>query len=137
MQPLERRRELNEAENKILRRWTPLLLRTILLVAIALLSGGLILTAVTEPGYFVSRYRQVQAGHLFGRETLMGLWSHLLVGQPHAILTLGLYALTLVPLARVGFCLMLFVKQRDFTYVMLTGYVLAGLIAGVLLGKVG
>ncbi|HLW70484.1 MAG TPA: DUF1634 domain-containing protein [Candidatus Binataceae bacterium] len=137
MRSEEHRRELNEVENKILRRWTPMLLRTILLVAIALLSGGLILTAVAEPGYFVSRYNQAQAGHLFGRETVIGLWSNMLAGQPHAILTLGLYALTLVPLARVAFCLILFMKQRDFTYVMLTGYVLAGLIAGVLLGKVG
>ncbi|MGH7841982.1 MAG: DUF1634 domain-containing protein [Candidatus Binataceae bacterium] len=137
MEPAQRRREQAAAENRILRRWTPLLLRTILLVAVALLGGGLILTGVAEPGYFIGRYRQAQLGNLLGAETFTSLWPHLVSGQPHALLTLGLYALTLVPLARVAFCLMLFVKQRDFTYVMLTAYVLAGLIAGVLLGRVG
>jgi uncharacterized membrane protein len=45
--------------------------------------------------------------------------------------------LTLVPLARVAFCLMLFIKQRDLIYVAFTAYVLAGLIAGIMLGSTG
>jgi uncharacterized membrane protein len=125
------------AEDRILRRWTPLLLRGILIVAVVLLGSGLILAAAFEPGYFVDRYRQVQLGNLSGAETFVNIWAHLTAGQPHAILTLGLYVLTLVPLARVAFCMVLFITQRDFTYVMLTAYVLAGLIIGVLLGSVG
>jgi uncharacterized membrane protein len=125
------------AEDRILRHWTPILLRTILLVAMVLLCGGLLLTAVAEPHYFVNRYRQVQAGFVLESETFRGIWLRALAGQPHAVLTLGLYALTLVPLARVAFCMMLFINQRDFTYVALTAYVLAGLIAGVMLGSAG
>ena len=45
--------------------------------------------------------------------------------------------LTLVPLARVAFCFILFIRERDYTYVALTAYVLAGLIVGVLVGSVG
>ena len=53
-------------------------------------------------------------------------------GNPHAVLTIGLFELTLVPLARVAFCFILFIKERDYTYVAFTAYVLAGLIVGVL-----
>jgi uncharacterized membrane protein len=52
-------------------------------------------------------------------------------------LMLGLFVLTLVPLARVVFCFLLFIKERDYTYVAFTAYVLAGLIVGVLVGGAG
>ncbi len=58
-------------------------------------------------------------------------------GQPHAVMIIGLYVLTLVPLARVAFTLVLFLKERDFIYVAATAYVLAALIMGVMLGRVG
>jgi hypothetical protein len=37
----------------------------------------------------------------------------------------------------VTFCLMLFIKERDFAYIGFTAYVLAGLIIGLLLGRIG
>src|SRR5579859_3082816 len=46
-------------------------------------------------------------------------------GNPHAVLTFGLFVLTLVPLARVAFCFILFIRERDYTYVAFTAYVLA------------
>jgi uncharacterized membrane protein len=52
-------------------------------------------------------------------------------------MTLGLMVLTLVPLARVAFCFLLFVKERDGIYVAFTAYVLIGLVAGIVLGRVG
>ena len=124
-------------EDRILRYWTPILLRSIVLVAMTALIVGLILAAVRTPGYFVDRYQQVQLGHLIGRESLAVIWSKLLAGDPHAILTIGLFLLTLVPLARVAFCLGLFIKTRDFAYVGFTAYVLAALLVGVLLGHIG
>ena len=42
-----------------------------------------------------------------------------------------------MPLARVAFMLVLFLKERDFIYVAATAYVLAALIMGVMLGRVG
>jgi uncharacterized membrane protein len=89
------------------------------------------------PAKTFSRYQQAQLGHLLERESFGGIWRRALAGQARAILTLGLYALTLVPLARVAFCLMLFIKQRDLIYVAFTAYVLAGLIAGIVLGSAG
>ena len=50
---------------------------------------------------------------------------------------LGLFVLTRVPLARVAFCFLFFIKERGYTYVAFTAYVLAGLIVGVLVGGVG
>jgi len=124
-------------EDRILRFWTPILLRTILIVAMILLIIGLILTATTTPGYLVDRYREVQQGHLIGRVSLTHMWASILAGNPHAVLTLGLFVLTLVPLARVAFCFLLFIKERDYTYVLFTAYVLTGLVVGIWLGRVG
>jgi uncharacterized membrane protein len=124
-------------EDRILRVWTPLLLRTILIAAVVVLMIGIILTYTYAPDYYVDRYHAVRQGNLLGREKFQGLFENVMAGKPHAVLTLGLFVLTLVPLARVAFCFLLFFKERDYTYVALTAYVLIGLIVGVVLGRVG
>ena len=126
-----------QEEDRILRVWTPFLLRTILIAAMIILVAGLILTYTIAPDYYVDRYRAVQQGHLIGKEKIGQLFDRIREGNPHAVLTIGLFVLTLVPLARVAFCFILFIKERDYTYVALTAYVLAGLIVGVLVGSVG
>jgi uncharacterized membrane protein len=124
-------------EDRILRVWTPILLRTILIAATAALIVGLFLMATYAPGYYVQRFRAVQAGQTHSPETFSQIISGSLARDPHSVMTLGLFILTLVPLARVAFCFVLFLKERDYTYVALTAYVLIGLVAGVLLGKIG
>lgn len=124
-------------EDRILRVWTPLLLRTILIAAVVVLVIGLILAYSYAPDYYVQRYRAVQHNQLIGKEKFVGLIDRSFSGQPHAVLTVGLFVLTLVPLARVAFCFLFFIKERDWTYVMLTAYVLIGLIVGVVVGRVG
>ncbi len=124
-------------EDRILRVWTPMLLRTILLAAVVLLASGLMLMAVHEPGFYVARYHQVRAGTHHDFETLPQLYRSALHGDPHGVLTMGLFVLTLVPLGRVAFCFLLFIRERDYTYVGFTFYVLTGLVIGVLLGRVG
>ena len=126
-----------QEEDRILRVWTPFLLRTILIAAMIILVAGLILTYTIAPDYYVDRYHAVQQGHLIGKEKIGDLFDRIREGNPHAVLTIGLFVLTLVPLARVAFCFILFIKERDYTYVALTAYVLAGLIVGVLVGSVG
>jgi uncharacterized membrane protein len=126
-----------QEEDRILRVWTPLLLRSILIAAMIFLIAGLVETYTFAPDYYVQRYREVQQGHLMGKEKFSGLLDRVLQGNPHAVLTIGLFVLTLVPLARVAFCFVLFIRERDYTYVALTAYVLAGLIIGVLVGRVG
>ncbi len=126
-----------QEEDRILRVWTPILLRTILIAAMVVLVTGLVLTYTYAPGYYVERYDAVRQGHLIGKETFGLLIDHIREGNPHAILTIGLFVLTLVPLARVAFCFLLFIRERDYAYVAFTAYVLAGLIVGVLVGSVG
>ncbi len=124
-------------EDRILRVWTPVLLRTILIAATIVLAIGLFLMATYAPGFYVQRYRAVQAGRLHPPESFSQIISGSLAREPHSVMTLGLFILTLVPLARVAFCFLLFLKERDYIYVGLTAYVLIGLAAGVLLGKIG
>jgi uncharacterized membrane protein len=124
-------------EDRILRVYTPILLRTILIAAVIVLLGGLVLAYTYAPDYYVRRYSAVQQGHLYGREKFVGLLGRIMSGQPHAVLTLGLFVLTLVPLARVGFCFLFFIKERDYPYIAFTAYVLLGLIVGVVVGRVG
>ena len=126
-----------QEEDRILRVWTPILLRTILIAAMIILVGGLVLDYTFAPDYYVERYHAVQQGHLIGKEKFGLLFDRIREGNPHAVLTLGLFVLTMVPLARVAFCFILFIRERDYTYVALTAYVLAGLIVGMLVGSVG
>jgi uncharacterized membrane protein len=125
-------------EERILRVWTPLILRTILITATVILIGGLVTMALRSPGYYVSHFHQIQHHGIHPEgKAFSQLWTNATQGDPHAILTVGLMVLTLVPLGRVAFCFLLFAKERDKTYVVLTAYVLTGLIVGVVLGRVG
>jgi hypothetical protein len=126
------------AEDKILRAWTPVLLRTILLAASAILIGGLIYTGIKEPAYYVHRYDLVRAGTAKRpAEDAIQLVEKSFAGDAHSILTLGLLVLTLVPLGRVVFTLILFIRERDVVYIVATAYVLSALIIGVMLGNIG
>jgi uncharacterized membrane protein len=124
-------------EDRILRVWTPILLRTILIAATIVLVIGLFLMATKAPGFYVERFHAVQAGHLHPPERFSQEIARALQGDPHSVMTCGLFILTLVPLARVAFCFLLFTKERDYTYVVFTAYVLIALMAGVMLGKIG
>ena len=126
---------LNE-EDRILRVWTPILLRTILIAAAVVLVVGLVLMMTKSPGFYVRRFHSIQAGKLHPNESFSQDISAAFTGDPHSVMTLGLFILTLVPLVRVAFCFLLFLKERDYIYVAFTAYVLTALVAGVLLGKI-
>ena len=49
-------------EDRILRVWTPLLLRTILIAAVVVLTIGIVLTYTYAPDYYVDRYHAVPQG---------------------------------------------------------------------------
>lgn len=123
-------------EDRILRVWTPMLLRTILIVATAILILGLGL-AIRSPDAYVTRYRSIEAGHFHPPETLRQEFSASMRGNPHSVMTVGLLVLTLVPLGRVAFCFLFFLKERDYAYVGFTAYVLIGLLVGIMLGNIG
>ena len=125
-------------EDRILRVWTPVLLRSILIVSAIVLVIGLFAMAAQSPDAYISRFRRIQSGEVTQQyESFQVLVSRSLAGHPHSIVILGLLLLTLVPLARVAFCFFLFIRERDGIFVIFTAYVLAGLVAGVILGRIG
>jgi uncharacterized membrane protein len=126
-----------QEEDRILRVWTPVILRTVLAAAGLVLIIGLFGIA-TRPGEYVEHFRAVQANErVKDYGNFADLLSRAWHGNPRSIMTVGLMILTLVPLARVAFCLIFFIKDRNIPYVIFTAYVLAGLILGVMLGRVG
>jgi uncharacterized membrane protein len=124
-------------EDQILREWTPLILRTLLLISATILVLGLVVMAFSAPGYYVRRFQAAQVG----RNSIHEEWSQLgaaaLSGDPHSILMIGLLVLTLVPLGRVAFTFILFLRERDRIFALATAYVLVALLAGVMLGRIG
>lgn len=124
-------------EDRILRTWTPILLRAILLASSLVMAVGIAQSLAFAPGFYVRRFHAVQHGQLHVRNGLAQLIDEMRKGDPHGTMTIGLFLLTLVPLVRVAFTFFLFLKERDFVYVTATAYVLAALAVGVLLGRVG
>ncbi|MBV8771819.1 MAG: DUF1634 domain-containing protein [Deltaproteobacteria bacterium] len=125
------------SEDEILREWTPLILRTLLIISATLLIVGLILIAHSSPGYYVQRFHAAQHGKRQIRAEWAQLGETALSGDPHSVLMLGLLVLTLVPLGRVAFTFILFAKERDRIFALATAYVLVALILGVMLGRIG
>lgn len=125
-------------EDRILRIWTPIILRVSVLASAVLLLFGLVETAFVASASYVERFHEIQ---MQGRSAVKEDWGMLvrlaLEGRPQAIMTVGLLVLTLVPLGRVGFTFVLFLKDKDWAFTVLTATVLLLLVVGVLLGRVG
>ena len=124
-------------EDKILRVWTPIILRTVLIAASIVLILGLFLMA-DRPDAYVDHFRRVQENaRIKDYGTFADLLRRASNRDPRSIMTIGLMILTLVPLARVAFCLIFFIKDRNWAFVLFTAYVLTGLAVGVMLGRIG
>lgn len=127
-----------EEEDKVLRVWTPLILRASLTLSTLLLIAGMVAMALVSPRSYAARYHQLQRGaKLVGKQGWGTLLRQTLTGEPRALLTVGLMVLTMVPLGRVGFTFFFFLKQKDHIFSLLTAIVLGLLVVGVILGRVG
>jgi len=127
-----------EDEDRILRVWTPILLRTILIISGIILLIGLALMVTQSPGAYVARVRAIQSGQrMYEPDPWLKMFNLGMHGDPRQIVMVGLVVLTLVPLARVAFCFILFIRERDWPFVFFTAYVLSGLIVGIILGRIG
>lgn len=125
-------------EDRVLRVWTPVILRTALAAAAILLLIGLVESTIASPGHYAARFHELQFGiNLRSPESLLPLVEDALSGNGRAIMTIGLMVLTMVPIGRVAFAFFFFFRQRDFPYVVMTAYVLAALILGAALGRIG
>lgn len=125
-------------EDRILRVWTPVILRVSVTASVIILAAGLIIIGIVNPEAYVARVRLIQAnGASFPKERWVPLVKEAFEGQPRPLLMLGLLVLTLVPLGRVAFTFFFFLKQRDVPFIFLTATVLLLLVLGVVLGRVG
>jgi uncharacterized membrane protein len=124
-------------EDRILRAWTPILLRTILGTAVILLTAGLLIAVAHSSSAYPIALQKIQRNSLEAHRPAASVLTGAATGDATAIATLGLFVLTLVPLARVSFCFLLFLKQKSFVFASFTAYVLAGLVLGTLLGRIG
>jgi uncharacterized membrane protein len=130
-------RTKSEQGEQILRFWTPLLLRSILIVSVFILLVGLLLALSRPSSYYMKSFEKAQQGLVHQRTSASTIFREAIHGDPDAVMIIGLMVLTLVPLARVVFCLLVFLRERDLIYVLFTAYVLVGLILGIFLGRIG
>ena len=106
------------------------------------LRGGVLLSAITITAgvlLFYVRSAQTAQGLLDHPypHTLAAVFSGLALGDPIAIIALGLLLLLATPVVRVAVSIFAFALERDWRYVAITALVLAILIASFLLGKGG
>jgi uncharacterized membrane protein len=112
------------------------------LVISHVLRGGVLLSAVIiTAGVILFYLRDAQSAHgLLDHpypHSLADVMSGLMLGNPIAIIALGLLLLLSTPVVRVAVSIFAFAVERDWRYVMITSLVLAILIASFLLGKGG
>jgi uncharacterized membrane protein len=119
------------ATEKIMRHLTPIILRFVLGAAVLLMAAG-VTRALMHPQLAAATNALAHAP-LSIAHTAAGLRA----GDPSAMATFGLMLLALIPLIRVSFCFVLFLRQRSALYAVFTAYVLAGLTIGILLGRIG
>jgi len=98
--------------------------------AITLLGIVLFMALGTRTGQSLSLHQILHGGPpipLTPDEILNGVDT----GKPLEIVYLGLFVLILTPVTRVAMTIVLFAKQRDWTFVVLTSIVLGVLILGL------
>ncbi|MBI5116214.1 DUF1634 domain-containing protein [Candidatus Poribacteria bacterium] len=102
------------------------LLRTgVVLAAIVVLVGGFIYLyrhGASAPNYGVFH------GEPTGLRTVSGIVTEALSLRGRGLIQLGLILLIATPVARVAFSLFAFVRQKDYTYIAVTMFVLGLLI---------
>lgn len=135
---MKARRDDFEDEDRLLHVWTPRILRGALAASMVLLVAGLCLIGVSAPGSYVARFHALKHGVRRPQpEGPFALLGDALHGHGRALLVIGLLVLTLVPIGRVAFCMLVFVRGRDWIFSVLTAVVLGLLCAGILLGRMG
>jgi uncharacterized membrane protein len=67
--------------------------------------------------------------------SIQGIFRGLLLAKADAIILAGLFLLVLTPIFRVGVSVILFLKEKDYLYVVITSLVFIILLLGFWLGK--
>lgn len=111
------------------------LLRAGVLISAAVILVGVVLLFTTgrQAGYFSQGLAGLidyppHAGGAPVDSTINAVLAGLRVGEPDAVISLGLLLLIATPIVRVAASVLLFLQQRDYRYVAITLFVLGVLL---------
>jgi uncharacterized membrane protein len=115
------------------------LLRIGVISSLVVVVAGLILSFVHHPDYrhSTAELKQVTSVDRPTFQTLTELVSGIKQFRGEAIIMLGLLLLIATPVMRVAVSVVAFMIERDWTFVLVTTFVLAMLILSFFLGKTG
>jgi uncharacterized membrane protein len=115
------------------------LLRVGVLLSIAIIAAGMVITFVHHPDYFSSRpaLGSLTAPDAHFPSTIGEVITGVRHGSGQAIVTAGLLVLILIPVARVALSIVLFVIERDRLYAAITATVLVVLLISFVVGRAG
>ncbi len=118
------------------------LLRAGVVASFVTVGVGIVLLVVTgKTGYgtfdivHVQNIIRYQGDHPHFPISLRDVWDGVSVAKPYAFISLGLLILILTPVMRVVVTVVAFVIERDWQYVLITGFVFCMLLLSFLLGK--
>jgi uncharacterized membrane protein len=117
--------------------WISITLRAGVLVSLALIVFGTLVTFTHHPQYLASEAdltRLTTPGAAFPH-TLADLAAGLVAFRGQAIVVAGLIVLIATPVLRVGISVLVFLADRDYAFVLITTTVFVILIASFLLGR--
>jgi uncharacterized membrane protein len=100
----------------------------VIIAAVVVIIGGIpyLIANGTSTPHFATFLQEPEA-----LTTVQGIVHGLLSGNSQSIIQFGLLLLIAIPVARVAFSLLAFAKQRDWTFVVVTGFVLGVLLWGL------
>lgn len=112
------------------------LLRGGVLLSLAVVVLGLVLTFIHHPQYMSSHTDLTKLTDPDAEypHTIRGVWTEMRDGRGQAVVVLGLLLLIATPVARVAFSIIAFAIERDRLYVMITIVVLSLLLLSFVLG---
>lgn len=120
------------------------ILRIGVIVSFVIIVVGMAAMLITgQTGYQEVRLDDVNslvryhAGHPDFPDSFGAILTGLLAAKPYAIVGLGLVVLIAIPVLRVIVSVVAFARERDWVYMLITTFVLAMLILGLVLGEVG
>lgn len=108
-----------------------------LIIARAIKYGVLLSAAIIFIGFsmFLITGSTGYSGNYFPTD-LLTVAQGIVTFKPYAIIMAGLFILILTPVIRVGVSILVFAKEKDYTFVKITTLVFVILIISFLLGKV-
>jgi len=121
-------------------RWISWLLRGGVLLSLAFLVIGTIITFIHHPSYLttaISTHTLKNPAEGVVPNHILGIWEMMKNGHGQGFVALGLVILIATPVMRVALSVITFWLEKDRAFVLITAGVLSLLILSLVLGKAG